>query len=71
MVDAAGAARSARQGVTGRRLAKTVAAIICSAAVICSSASGRTSRAQNLLQNSAAGVGAISAQGWDSVTIPG
>lgn len=73
MVDAARAAGSARQRPRDRRFAKTVGvvAITWAAALLCSSASGRASEAPNLLQNSAAGVGAVSAQGWDSVTIPG
>ncbi|MGN6167974.1 MAG: alkaline phosphatase family protein [Solirubrobacteraceae bacterium] len=65
---------SARQGLRLRRVAGllAVAAITWTAvAMLCSAASGHTLSGANLLQNSTGGVGAISAQGWDSVTIPG
>jgi YVTN family beta-propeller protein len=72
-VHAARAEGFARHGLRGRRLAKTAAVVATTgmAAVLCSSASGRPLKPPNLLQNSAAGIGAFSAQGWDSVTIPG
>ena len=65
---------STPHGACGRGLAGmlALAAITCTAvAILCSAASGRTSGGTNLLLNSAGGVGATSAQGWDSVTIPG
>ncbi len=65
---------SAPRGACGLRLAGVLAvsAITCTVvSILCSAASARTSAATNLLLNSAGGVGAISAQGWDSVTIPG
>lgn len=74
MTHSSRAKESTRHGVGGRRLAGVfaLAAITCTAiAILSSPASGRTSGRTNLLLNSAGGVGAISAQGWDSVTIPG
>lgn len=65
---------STPHGACGRGLAGmlALAAVTCTAvAILCSAASGRTSGGTNLLLNSAGGVGATSAQGWDSVTIPG
>lgn len=53
------------------RFFRLVAIAFMSGAFVCSAASGRTVGGPNLLQNSAGGVGAISVQGWDSVTIPG
>jgi YVTN family beta-propeller protein len=53
------------------RFIRLLAIAAISWGVACSAGGARTLNGANLLQNSAGGVGAISMQGWDSVTIPG
>jgi YVTN family beta-propeller protein len=59
----------ARARLIGALAVTAVASI--AVAMLCSPASGRTVRGGNLLLNAGAGAGAVSVQGWDSVTIPG